>query len=119
MVSSSGWAASTASRSELSSCAGKSRRETSVQRDLESAGHFMKCGLARKHPYRFAIPVQCAHIDVGVSAFNSVGLPSIKEVGIDESSQIFVRPAAADPQLMQASKMPARQFERAPNPLRG
>src|SRR5579864_4504608 len=117
MVSSSGCAARTAMRNETSGGSATSRRRAAALDFVESTCQFMQRCLAGKYANRFPISVQRAHIHVHVSTLHSVGGSTIREIRVHESANVFIRPRALVPQLMQFSKMPSSQLERTPNPL--
>src|SRR6266849_2667943 len=100
MVSSSGGAASTINRNEASGGTAVRRRERSSQLISRSAGQFMQNYLVGEHAYGLAITVQSADIHIHLSTLHSSCHPTVREISIDQGSDVLVGTAALDPQLM-------------------
>jgi len=44
--------------------------------------------------------MQCADVDVHISALNAKRAPAVREISVDQRADIFIGPLALQPQLM-------------------
>src|SRR5256885_10770737 len=117
MVSSSGCAANKRIRSEGSERVVCSRHESRFQYCCRSACKFMLFRLIGKNAQCLAISIQRAHVYINIAPLHANCRATIREIGIDQRSQVFVDAPAIKPEAMKLSKVFTCKLERSPYPL--